>query len=103
MTAFRLVRHKADQLLGIIESEQIFSQLMSIMQWPLVVLCSALRRNKIDPSDVIGRVVMRILAEVMLADQTYQFEVKRRQLQRRGFGLQVRFLDFQLTKLKTIY
>jgi len=88
VTAFRLVRHKADQLLTIIDSEQFFSQMMSIIQWPLVVLCSALRRNKIDPTEVVGRVTMRILAEVMLADQTYQFEVKRRQLQRRGFGLQ---------------
>lgn len=84
--AFRLVHTKAEQFLTSLMSSQYLPFIVSLIQRPVVTLISALRKNKIDPVEVVGRIVMRVLAEVMLADQSYQFEIKCRQQARKGFG-----------------
>jgi len=83
---FQLIREKADQLLALLASYQYLPFIISTVSWPFVCLVSALRRNKIDPSEVVGRIFMRVLSDVMLEDQSYQFRLEERQRERRGMS-----------------
>jgi hypothetical protein len=82
------IRTKAQKFFDELLKKPTFENVMRIVKVPFTILHNAFVKNKVKSEEFLGRMMIRVLVDVMLTDQTYQFNLKKQDLIRKsgGFG-----------------